>query len=286
MYKGLFVGLVTLDLIYLSESSLQNNQKITATDYITVAGGPSTNAGVTFSHLGNIATVAGVIGSHPITQLINNDLNDVKVKIFDLKPTNYNPPPISSIIVSQETGERAVISINTLGIEASSNCLPKNILNDVGIILIDGHQMEVSREIAIAAKNQNITVVIDGGSWKLGFEKILPYVDYAICSSDFFPPNCHQEKDIFNYLRSFNIPHIAITHGEQPITYSADEIIDCINIPKVTTLDTLGAGDVFHGAFCHYILLYGFNFPEALTAAANIASFSCSSFGTRNWMKI
>ncbi|CCH68069.1 Ribokinase [Richelia intracellularis HH01] len=286
MYKGLFVGLVTLDLIYLSESSLQNNKKITATNYIAVAGGPSTNAGVTFSHLGNIATVTGAIGSHPITQLIKSDLNDVKVKIFDLKPINDNPPPISSIIVSQETGERAVISINALGIEASSNYLPKNILNDVSLVLIDGHQMEVSQKIAIEAKNQNITVVIDGGSWKSGFEKILPYVDYAICSSDFFPPNCHMEKDIFNYLRSFNIPHIAITHGEQPITYSADEIINYISVPKVITVDTLGAGDIFHGAFCHYLLISGFNFPEALTAAANIASSSCSSFGTRNWMKI
>ena len=58
--RGLFVGLVTLDLIYLANSAPQNNQKIVATDYTVAAGGPATNAAVTFSHLGNQATVLGI----------------------------------------------------------------------------------------------------------------------------------------------------------------------------------------------------------------------------------
>ena len=47
-YHGLFVGLVTLDLIYLADCPPQNNQKIVATDYTAAAGGPAANAGVTF----------------------------------------------------------------------------------------------------------------------------------------------------------------------------------------------------------------------------------------------
>ncbi|NET50891.1 MAG: sugar kinase, partial [Merismopedia sp. SIO2A8] len=47
--------------------------------------------------------------------------------------------------------------------------------------------------------------------------------------------------------------------------------------------DTLGAGDIFHGAFCHYILQQ--NFTESLVAAAEIASNSCKFFGTRRWME-
>ncbi|NRB08829.1 MAG: sugar kinase, partial [Richelia sp.] len=38
MSKGLFVGLVTLDLIYLAEFSPRNNQKIAAIDYTAAAG--------------------------------------------------------------------------------------------------------------------------------------------------------------------------------------------------------------------------------------------------------
>ena len=39
-FNGLFVGLITLDLIYLTESPPKNNQKLVAEDYIVAAGGP------------------------------------------------------------------------------------------------------------------------------------------------------------------------------------------------------------------------------------------------------
>ncbi|MDJ0675128.1 MAG: sugar kinase [Calothrix sp. MO_167.B42] len=284
-YHGLFVGLVTLDLIYLADSPPQNNQKIVATDYTAAAGGPATNAGVTFSYLGNTATVAGVVGSHSMTHLIKSDLADRQVQIVDLHPTINSPPPVSSIIVTQGTGERAVISMNATKIQTSSASLPTNILDNVDIVLIDGHQMTVGKEIAIAAKAKNIPVAIDGGSWKSGFEHILPYVDYAICSSNFFPPNCRQEADIFTYLGEFAIPYIAITHGEQPITYNLRGERGEIEVPQLQAVDTLGAGDIFHGAFCHYIIQENRNFTDALACAADIAALSCGSFGTRHWMK-
>ncbi|MCV3216935.1 PfkB family carbohydrate kinase, partial [Plectonema radiosum NIES-515] len=52
--------------------------------------------------------------------------------------------------------------------------------------------------------------------------------------------------------------------------------------PKIEPKDTLGAGDIFHGAFCNYILRE--SFPDALAQAANIAAYSCQFFGTRRWM--
>jgi sugar/nucleoside kinase (ribokinase family) len=284
VYRGLFIGLVTLDLIYLADSAPKNNQKMVAADYTLAAGGPATNAAVTFAHLGNQARVLGVVGSHPMTQLIRSDVENYRVAIADLEPNKQTPPPVSSIIVTQGTGERAVISINAAKIQASSASIPANILHDIDIILIDGHQMAVSQAIAQTAKAENIPVVIDGGSWKPGFEEILPFVDYAVCSANFSPPNCDTEEQVFNYLSSFGIPHIAITHGEQPIAYLNSNQIGTITVPQIPVVDTLGAGDIFHGAFCHYILRE--NFTNALAQAANIAAKSCQFFGTRRWMEV
>jgi sugar/nucleoside kinase (ribokinase family) len=47
---------------------------------------------------------------------------------------------------------------------------------------------------------------------------------------------------------------------------------------------TLGAGDIFHGAFCHRYVVNGFGFRDALEFASAIASRSCQYFGTRAWM--
>ncbi|ARV58654.1 ribokinase [Nostocales cyanobacterium HT-58-2] len=279
---GLFVGLVTLDLIYLAESPPRNNQKIVAADYTVTAGGPATNAAVTFRHLGNQATVLGIVGSHPMTQLIKSDLANYKIGITDLDPTTQNTPPVSSIIVTQSTGERAVVSINAVKTQATSQSIPPEILQDTDIVLIDGHQMAIGSEIAQMAKAKNVPVIIDGGSWKLGFEKVLPFVDYAICSANFHPPGCQTEDEIFDYLTGVGISHIAITHGEKPIRYLQHGKVGVIDVPTVQAVDTLGAGDIFHGAFCHYILRE--SFTTALEEAAHIASVSCQFFGTRRWM--
>ncbi len=281
-FHGLFVGLVTLDLIYLADSAPKNNQKIVATDYTVAAGGPATNAAVTFGYLGNQAQVLGMVGSHPMTGLIRQDLANYKVAIADLDPSNTTAPPVSSIIVTQATGERAVVSINAVKTQISNAYIPADILQNVDIVLIDGHQMAVGVAIAQMAKTKNIPVAIDGGSWKPGFDQVLPFVDYAVCSANFYPPNCHTREDIFAYLHALGIPHIAITHGEKPIQYLSCGKTGNLDVPHVQAVDTLGAGDIFHGAFCHYIIRE--SFIDALAHAANIAADSCQFFGTRRWM--
>ena len=245
-----------------------------------------TNAAVTFSYLGNKAAISGVVGCHPMTQLIKSDLANYQVEIIDHYPTIENPPPVSSIIVSS-TGERAVISINAIKTQVDSQAILPD-FQDINIVLIDGHQMELGCAIAKKAKAKNIPVVMDGGSWKPGFDKLLPFVDYAICSANFYPPDCQNSEEVFTYLNQIGIPHIAITHGEKPIQYlsqnSSQNQIQMLDVPKIQPADTLGAGDIFHGAFCNYVLQE--KFTSALEKAAQIAALSCQSFGTRRWMEI
>ncbi len=280
-YQGLFVGLTTLDFIYGTDHYPQANQKVVAQDYLTAAGGPATNAAVSFSYFGNQGRLLTVLGQHPLTQLIRADLEDYPVKIVDLIPEKSDIPPVSSIIVTAATGERSVISINALKSQGRKSKIPKDILNKIDIILIDGHQIEVSLAIAKLAKSNQIPVVIDGGSWKPDLEKVLPLVDYAICSANFYPPQCRNSRDVFDFLQKMGISHIAITQGEQPIQYLYQGDIATIPIPSIKAIDTLGAGDIFHGAFCNYILQE--TFPTALCQAAQIASKSCQFFGTRSW---
>ena len=113
--QGLFVGLVTLDLIYLTPGVPQTNQKLTAAAAAIAAGGPATNAAVTFAHLGGQATLLTALGTHPASGLIRADLEQWGVAIADLLPNHPHSPPVSSIIVTEATGERAVVSLNAEG---------------------------------------------------------------------------------------------------------------------------------------------------------------------------
>jgi sugar/nucleoside kinase (ribokinase family) len=280
--RGLFVGMVTLDLVYMTSGPPNSNQKLVASDYMVSAGGPATNAAVAFSALGNAATVLGVVGAHPITHLIRADLENVGVAIADLDPERTEPPPVSSILITESTGERAVVSINASKSQMSPDQIPAEILAGVEVVLIDGHQMAVGQAIAQQARDQRIPVVVDAGSWKPNFEQVLALADYVICSANFYPPGCEDAESVMTYLARLGAPHIAITHGEQPIQYYSEEKSGEVAVPQVEVVDTLGAGDIFHGAFCHFCLQT--DFVSALTAAAAIAAQSCQWFGTRRWI--
>ncbi|MEG4808655.1 sugar kinase [Microcoleus sp. F8-D3] len=282
MKTGLFLGLATLDLVYLTEKPPGENQKVVASDCTIAAGGPAANAAVTFSYLGNAAVWAGVLGTHAITQLIRADLAEYNVRIIDLEPGRSHSPPVSSIIVTETTGDRSVISINATKSQVDSQTINRDILTSVNIVLVDGHQIAASQEIARLANSKNIPIVLDGGSWKPGLEEILPFVEWAVCSENFYPPECKNSEQVFAYLSAAGISHIGITRGEKSILYLSNGTCGHIETPQIQAADTLGAGDIFHGAFCHYILQH--NFTDTLTAAAKIASDSCKSFGTRAWM--
>lgn len=281
---GLFVGMLTLDFLYLTNTYPGKNQKVVATDYAVTAGGPATNAAVSFSHFGNRSNLLAVVGNHPVTQLIKSDLDNYEINILDLDKNRSEPPPVSSIITTEKTGDRSVISINATKSQAGGEVIDEETIAGVDIVLIDGHQMSASLEIAKLAKAKKIPIVIDGGSWKPGFEEVLPWADYVICSANFYPPKCQTREEIFSYLSSLNIPYIAITDGGGAIEYFNNGDFGRLEVPQIEAVDTLGAGDIFHGAFCHYILEEE-NFVAALESAAKIASFSCQFFGTREWMK-
>ena len=282
MKTGLFLGLATLDLVYLAGKPPSENQKVVASDCTIAAGGPAANAAVTFSYLGNAAVWAGVLGTHAIAQLIRADLAEYNVRIIDLEPGRSHSPPVSSIIVTEATGDRAVVSINATKSQVDRQAINQDILTSVNIVLVDGHQIAASKEIAQLAHSKNIPILLDGGSWKPGLEEILPFIEWAVCSDNFHPPNCYNSEQVFAYLSAAGISHIAITRGEKSILYLSNGTYSSIEVPQIQATDTLGAGDIFHGAFCHYILQN--NFTDTLTAAAKIASHSCKNFGTRGWM--
>jgi len=83
--------------------------------------------------------------------------------------------------------------------------------------------------------------------------------------------------------RRYGIDRGAVTNGAGPIEYWSDDDKGTIAVPEVSAIDTLGAGDIFHGAFC-YFFRRDRDFPQALADAAEVAAASCTRFGTRSWL--
>ena len=115
--------------------------------------------------------------------------------------------------------------------------------------------------------------------------ELLPSIDIAICSDDYRPPGCRDNDDTLEFLAGQGIRQVAITRGAAPIIYVDNRKRGKIPIERIRAIDTLGAGDIFHGAFCYYACQMGRSFRDSLAFAARVATVSCLHLGSRSWMR-
>jgi sugar/nucleoside kinase (ribokinase family) len=282
--KGLFVGLATVDLSYTVDEIPRRNQKISVPGQQIGVGGPATNAAATFAFLGGRAALVTAVGLHSLGTIIRTDLEKFDVALYDLARRRKEAPPISSIMVLRGTGERTVVSANAAVFSPIPAEFNPRWLSGVRILHVDGHYMPLCIAAARAAHERGIPVVLDSGSWKEGMAELLPYVDIAICSGDYRPPRCRNIGDVLELFAARRIRRIAITRGAGPILFVDHEERGTVAIEKIRPVDTLGAGDIFHGVFCYYACKPGLSFRDSLAAAARAATFSCRYPGTRLWM--
>jgi sugar/nucleoside kinase (ribokinase family) len=280
--KGIFVGLSTVDVIYSVDQFPSANKKVVALSQDVCVGGPAANASITFGHLGGTPTLVTVVGRHSLASLVRQELQRYSIRLIDLNPDFDDVPVISSISVNK-LGERNIISANATRVNTPAAQLDESVFMQASVVLADGHYMEACQLWARAAHARGIPVVFDAGSWKDGTEELLKSIDTAICSADFLPPACANEDDLLNYLKKCGVKNIAITKGAESIRFVSDTTSGVVQVPQVQVADTMGAGDIFHGAFCYYSSI-GLGFVEALGEATSIAAESCRFRGTREWM--
>ena len=283
MAKGIFVGLSTVDIVYGVDEFPSANSKIVAHSQDVFAGGPATNACIAFGHLGGKSTLVTAGGRHPLATVTKQELQRYSVQLIDLNP-DFDQAPVISCVTVNRNGERNVVSANATRVTAQPAQVSEAILEEASVVLVDGHYMQACQVWSKAARSRGIQVVLDGGSWKAGTEELLKTADTAICSADFMPPGCLTEDDVLKSLLNRGVTNIAITKGAEPIRFISDGSSGIVPVPQIRLVDTMGAGDILHGAFC-YFASNGNVFEEALRSAARVASKSCRFHGTRGWMK-
>ncbi len=283
MAAGVFLGLTTVDIISYVNHYPSSNEKVRADQQLIFAGGPATNAAVAYAAFCHDVTMVTGLGTQALAGLARADLISNNIRIIDLNEDLSQLPVLSSITVDISTGNRSVVYTDTTQRELAWEGDPADLLEGASVLMLDGFFLEQACDIAGLARRKNIPVVLDGGSWKEGLDRLLPYIDYAICSENFIPPGCDNVFSIAEYLITSGIANVSISRGAQTILAWSKGQHKEISIDSVEVVDTLGAGDILHGAFCHYIKTN--DFFTSLGLASTVASCSCKYRGTRKWIE-
>ena len=268
MAHGLFVGLCTRDIIYYIDEYPKENHKVKTAEYDTYIGGPAANAAITYAALGGKATLATCLGNTQEAANIIAELEHYGVKVMNCA-TDSLMPDVAAITVTPE-GARTIFSGQHV---FSDICIP-DMRETYDFVLFDLNRTEIS--LKILEHFQDTCVIIDAGSWKEHTEEFLRRADIVIASEYF----CNPEGDSPFDMAICEQAQVAVTRGEQSILYGEQSI----EVPQVQVVDTLGAGDIFHGAFCYGYHDLALSMQDALAYAAGIASDSVRYKGPRNWI--
>ncbi|WP_255632308.1 PfkB family carbohydrate kinase [Amycolatopsis sp. TNS106] len=280
LVRVLLAGLCTVDQVQRVTEIPAPGEKVRSLSMDVAAGGPATNAAVTVAALGAGATLLTVAGAHPLAALARADLEAHGVDLADLDPGRPDPPAISAIVVRDSDGERTVVSRNAHAspqfvtylrslrarLAQAGGELP-------GCVLVDGHHPEVALEVARWAKERAIPVVLDAGSWKPVFPELLPLVDIAACSS------LYRGDD----PREYGVRVVITTAGPDPVRWSTADGSGAVPVPVTRARDTLGAGDVWHGAFAYAVARGEGDVPGWIAFANEVAAERVRHEGPRSW---
>jgi len=283
------VGLATLDIVHRVAAPPGENQKVTANAQFIAAGGPAANAAVTFAALGGEATLVTVLGRSPVAELIRRDLSACGVRVVDLGVELSDPPPISSISVTESTGDRSIVGGEralSLPAVAIDRRPLEELLPDQEVLLVDGHHSDIARVAAEAARAAGTPVVLDAGRWKPQMSGLMPLVTDVVASADFLLPTVVSSTQTAERLVESGVPTVVVTAGERAVRWWADAESGEVEVPRVVARDTLGAGDVFHGAYAYGLAAArDSTLPDRIAFASAVAAMRCEYVGPRGWLE-
>jgi len=245
-------------------------------------GGPATNAAATAQVLGTPTRLVTATGSGALTSFAATQLGALGIDVVDLLANQAGNPPVSTVLVTQSTGDRAVVSANAVAVRPDLPLSGRE-LDSAALLLVDGHHMDAAARLAAEARARGIAVLFDGGSWKAGTEALLAQVDVAVVSRDFAVP---VGGDVLDYLAAKGCWAAAQTAGQGSIRVLLNGAHHTVAVPPVAGLiDTLGAGDVLHGALAHRMTHdpSPAAFLTNLAYAAKVATASCAYAGAHGW---
>lgn len=278
---GVFcLGIATLDYVYSVETMPTRGEKYRSQDLAVVGGGCAGNAAVAIARLG---------GSSWLATRLADDLTGDRI-VADLAAEGvetgfaYRAPglrsPVSAILVDA-AGERMVISYSDPAMPVATDWLPKRLPDGAGALLADTRWGEGALAALELARAAGVPGVLDA-------DRKPPHPDLVGTASHVaFSAQALRELSAEDDPRlglgkvgRDAATWLAVTLGKEGVLFVEDGTIAHIPAFVVETVDTLGAGDVWHGAFA-LALAEGQGARAAIRFASAAAAIKCTRFGGR-----
>jgi sulfofructose kinase len=275
----LCAGIAVEDFIFKVERFPQPGEKAQASTLIATPGGCAANAAVAVARLGGVARFVGPIGTDGASGRFLDGLGRTGVDARGVEHVDGGSISVSGIFIDA-TGEKLVATRRG---ELLAQARPRDaaaLVADVDIVMADNRFPDFVRPILQAAADRGIPAVLDGDRATTPDDPLFAIATHIIFSSEALRATTGAIdlgaalKVIANAAPGF----LAVTNGPEAILWLEQVEVRGLAAFPVEAVDTLGAGDTFHGAFA-LALAEGHDLLPAMRFAAAAAALKCTRFG-------
>ena len=255
--KILCIGQSAYDITLPVSDYPIENKKYKINNVVECGGGSANNMAYLLALWKMDITFASSIGNDLYGKKIYDELERIGVKTEYLEIKNQIPTTTSYIINNLSNGSRTIITNKKDGMELDIN---KEINFKPDIILLDGNEYAFASKII--KENPHAIKIIDAGNIKEDTINLSKLCDYIVCSNDFAKDytkinfsyqDIDKIKEAYNILEKDFSGKVVITLESYGSITKIDNEFKLIPSIKVKSIDSTGAGDIFHGAFTYFI---------------------------------
>ena len=278
----LCIGMPVRDLTFRIEELPERGFKVNASHFEEICGGNALNAAIGIVRLGGRASICGPMGDvrEASAKYIFEKLAHEGIDSKHIMHMRGLVTPISNIMIDP-SGERTIVTFRDP--ELWKVRLPDagELLEDCQAILTENRCAEFCTDLCAEARRRGIPVIVDVDRTMSLREGLLTASSHLVFSSEALQSTAsvRDNAEALKKIAKFTPSFVAGTRGAQG-TLWLDEQHKLRETPAfpVHTVDTLGAGDVFHGAFA-LAITESQDIPSALRFASAAAALKCTRFG-------
>jgi sulfofructose kinase len=278
----LCIGMPVRDLTFRIGELPERGFKVNASHFEEICGGNALNAAIGIVRLGGRASICGPMGdaSETSSRYIFDKLAHEGIDTSHIVHMPGLVTPISNIMIDP-SGERTIVTFRDPELWKVHLPDTHELLEDCHAILTENRCAEFCTDLCAEARRRGIPVIVDVDRTMSMREGLLTASSHLVFSSEALQATAGiaDDGEALKKIAKLTPSFLAGTRGALG-TLWLDQHQNLEQTPAfpVHTVDTLGAGDVFHGAFALAITEKQ-DIPAALRFASAAAALKCTRFG-------
>lgn len=279
--KILCAGIAVQDIVMRVQSFPAPGTKVPASEFVITGGGCAANAAVTIARLNGRVAFAGPLGGSgdAVSNRILSDLGKEGVDCSGVARVDGGTASVSLILLDA-TGEKTIATRRGVNLGDILPNDPARLVADADALLVDNRFPEFVTAVCRAAHARGIPIVIDLDQATRIDDPLLALGTHVVSSAEalFGMTGLKDYREALERLAKHLSGFVAITDGPKGVYWLEGSELRHLPAFNIEAIDSLGAGDAFHGGFT-LALAEGRALPDIMRFASATAALKCMKFG-------